>query len=214
MRTAILTMLAVLGGCGVYHGPPRPVGGGTLPGNQPDPAPGLVDVFPIDAGAGIDLPNTAYAITTNGVDWTIAWLGGARSNNFHGEIYTDAGQLSGVQFDGAYAGDRASQPAANHVVFDAVTDGSNVQSLTFTSNVVPVRFNLGIDGTSAVGDVVFSSGGIASTTDVMPFGLTVLQGAKADTRTPPAAKASDGTTSARKSPYYISAPTPRSDTTR
>lgn len=167
--------LALLSGCGVTYYDPNPV---PRPGPGPGPGNGQQDValFPIDPGEGVDMPERSYAITTNGRQWTLAWTGDQAVHEFSGQVLSGAA-ISGVLFEGAFAGDRVTQPAAGQVDFAAATDGGTVQSVTLTSQGDPLRFNLFIDGRPAVYQVVFSSLGVPSTTDEMPFDLTTQSGA-------------------------------------
>ena len=173
---AILATFATLllgAGCGVrvHDGGPRG-GGSTGPGSGGGSTTGSGDIptFVIDAGAGVNLPDLAYAVTTNGLDWTLAWTGDVSFRHFEGEII-GAGTLSGLQFVNGFAGDQARQVEPGRVQFDASTDGALNQSITLRSDSQPVRFNLYIDGSPAVGAVVFSSAGALATTDAMPFDL-------------------------------------------
>lgn len=177
--------LGLLSGCGVTYYDPNPVPRGGPGNGQQD-----VALFPIDPGAGVDLEDREYAITTNGRQWTLAWTGDQVARQFSGQVLS-GGAISGVLFEGGFPGDRVTQPAAGQVDFLATTDGGTVQSITLTSQTDPLRFNLYIDGRAAVYRVVFSSLGVRSTADEMPFDLTTQAGA-AGGRTIARAPAHDG----------------------
>lgn len=170
LALATLTLGALGTGCGFhsYNGydGPRGGGGGGGGGVPVDPT----AAFVIDPGAGVNLPDLAYAVTTNGLDWTLAWTGDAAFHRFEGELI-GAGTLSRVQFANGFQGDVVRQVEAGRVQFDANTDGSLNQSITLRSDTQPMRFNLYIDGQAAVGAVAFMSQGRLSTTDSMPFDL-------------------------------------------
>ena len=149
--------------------------------------------YPIDPNVGVGLYDDTFAITTNGVDWSVAWVGDYAAHEFSGYVAV-GGTISNVATAGLFGGDYVEQTDWNLLEFDAQTDYSNVQSFTFTSDTIPVRFYLYIDGVPAVYQVVYTSGGIESTTDDIPFDLTpsgflrirsVGQGPPAAVRTAP-----------------------------
>lgn len=137
------------------------------PATTPDAS---LSTFTIDVGAAVGLDEATYAITTNGTDWTVAWRGDGLFRRFRGELINGS-RFSGLAADGMYAGDVVRQTASNRISFDTHTDAHNIQSVTVRSGSEPVRFNLWIDGYPATYSVIFSSGGIESTTDDMPFDL-------------------------------------------
>lgn len=159
---AAMSLCALLAGCGSASTPtPAPVG------NLKN---ALVS-YPIDANVGVSLYYDNYAITTNGADWSVVWTGDDATHEFSGYVAV-GGNISNVTTDGLYASDYVQQTDYNLVEFDAQTDYTTVQSFTFTSDTVPVRFYLYVDGVPAVYQVVYMSGGVESTTDDVPFDLT------------------------------------------
>ena len=157
---AAISLCGLLTGCGSTSQPAEP---STLKN-------ALVS-YAIDPNVGVSLYDDTYAITTNGSDWTVAWIGDDATHEFSGYVAV-GGTISNVTADGLFGGDYVEQTDWNLLEFDAQTDYSNVQSITFTSDTIPVRFYLYIDGVPAVYQVVYSSGGIESTTDDVPFDLT------------------------------------------
>jgi hypothetical protein len=161
-------------------------------GLPPGPRPGTIPTYIIDAGVGVDLPELSYAVTTNGLDWTLAWTGDDFVRGFSGEII-GPGRLSQARFSGGFAGDEVTQPEAGRLRFSAATDISVMQSITVRSDQQPVRFNLFIDGAPAVRGVVFSSGGVVSANEAIPFDLMTADRAQGvETAHPPAAARDDG----------------------
>ena len=161
MRTsAAISLCALLVGCGSAA---TPTAVSTLKS-------ALVS-YPIDANVGVNLYYDTYSITTNGVDWTVAWTGDDAIHDFSGYVAV-GGNITNVTTDGFYAEDYLDQTDFNLLEFDAQTDYGAVQSFTFSSDTIPVRFYLYVDGVPAVYQVVYASGGIESTTDDVPFDLT------------------------------------------
>lgn len=180
----ILSICALLAGCGSADVSNQPVGSGpnqpaaTSPGTRvglkPDRLYSPTDIVPnyvIDANVGVGLYDNTYAITTNGSDWIVAWTGDAAYHEFSGTVLV-GGNIFNVVSAGLNIGDYAEQTALNQVDFDGQTDGGNIQSVSFSSDTVPVRFDLYVDGIPAVYQVVYSSSTVESTTDAMPFDLT------------------------------------------
>lgn len=159
---AAISLCGLLAGCGAAS-TPAPASVSTLKN-------ALVS-YPIDANVGVNLYYDTYAITTNGLDWSVAWTGDDATHDFSGYVAV-GGNISNVTTDGLYADDYVQQTDYNLLEFDAQTDYTGVQSFTFTSDTVPVRFYLYVDGVPAVYQVVYTSGGIESTTDDVPFDLT------------------------------------------
>jgi hypothetical protein len=132
----------------------------------------------IDAGAGVDSPLGTFAITTNGNDWIMGWQGDGLAHRFTGDVYCPVGcTFEYAVFDNLMLGDRVSTIANNHVGFDAVTDHTVRQQLTFGAPLQPITFNLFIDGQPAAAvspeyaTVYFPSGGLVGYADRMPFNL-------------------------------------------
>jgi len=141
-------------------------GGGGLPTTQ-------YSTFVIDAGAAIQLPQRTLGITTNGQgDWVLAWQGDAFAHQFEGAITCAPGcQIAYARFDNAYPGDSATITAQDQIIFNGVTNAAVPQNLLFRMTHEPVTFDLHIDGQPAIGEVVYASQGVLSTTDSMPFSL-------------------------------------------
>lgn len=235
MTRTLLTVLSLstgisgLAGCGLAPdaAAQRP---GTLAESLPvvaesTPAPktspdASLSTFGIDVGAGVILDEDTYAITTNGRDWTLAWRGDAYARHFRGEIINGT-RFSGMVVGGLYAGDTVQQTAANRIFLDTQTDALHTQSVTVRSSSEPVRFNLWIDGAPATYAVIFSSGGIESTSDDMPFDLVTgpFAAARIAPRIAPERAQLDHATASRPStvaapttqPVFISAPAMRAE---
>lgn len=210
MNKLLLAALALpfLVGCGLRssrYSQPRGYTGTIPPANPTFPA--STPDYLIDAGADVDSPLGTYAITTNGQDWILGWQGDGLAHRFTGDVYCPAGcTFEYAVFDNLTLGDTISNLANNHLGFDAVTDHSLRQQLTFGSPLQPITFNLFIDGRPAVQqEVFFPSGGYAAYADVMPFNLVSSNAtfaAAADLA--PEATLKPGTTTVK-----FSAPTPR-----
>lgn len=182
MNKLLLTALALplLVGCGIRGSSYRT--GRTV--QQPsgvvlDPGvPAGTVNYLIDAGAGVDSPLGTFAITTNGNDWYMGWQGDGLAHRFTGDVYCPVGcTFEYAQFDNLMLGDRVTSIANNHVGFDAVTDHTVRQQLTFGAPLQPITFNLFIDGFPAAAaspdaaTVYFPSGGYVGYADHMPFNL-------------------------------------------
>lgn len=216
--SALGTGLALLSGCGQGDAVASAPAAGVAVSSalKPKSTSALTDAFFIDDGVGVLLPEYAYAITVNGAAWALTWLGDAGFHTFTGSIYNGS-TIDDVVFAGGFAGDAVTQPDASTVQFSASTDGSDIQSITLDSGSEPVSFDLYIDGNPAIGNVVYSSSGVLSTTDVMPFDLLTGAGARAS-RTAPGFTANrvasasriaglaNGTSTAR-TPVFVPAPT-------
>jgi len=166
---ALLSAVVFAAGCGFsvdssYYGD-----GYGYDYGRPQPTP-HVPAYLIDPGAGANLYDTTYAITTNGTDWVLSWLGDGNFHTFSGGVQSGS-RIDGVLFDGGFAGDRVLQPQLNQISFDASTDGGNIQAIQFSSPSQPLRFDLYIDGAPALLGATFSSSGIESTNDAIPFDL-------------------------------------------
>jgi len=184
--SAVLGGLGLLSGCGLAGASAAvsPAPGATpAPITTPSSSGVVTDAFFIDDGAGVTLPEDAFSITVNGEAWALTWRGDYGFHDFTGEI-VNGSRIDGVTFAGGYAGDWVSQPEPGRVQFGASTDGYNLQSITLASASEPLRFNLYVDGYPATYAVVFSSGGIESTSDVMPFDLMTAVTARAGRAAP------------------------------
>lgn len=168
MKKLLLVALALpfLVGCGIRRGGPTQCQQTQcVPGGPPD--------YLIDSGAGVDSPLGTYAITTDGNDWIVGWQGDGFAHRFTGDVYCPAGcTFEYAVFDNLGLGDSISNIANNHLGFDAVTDHTVRQQLTFGSPLQPITFNFFIDGRPAVQqEVYFPSGGVVAYADIMPFNL-------------------------------------------
>lgn len=170
MKSALISALALLAGCGSYHssssyGYPNPPTQ-TYP-NQP----AGTTAFVVDSNVGVTADPNTYGITTDGNVWRLVWLGDAYSHSFQGTITCPAGCTFGYgRFEGAYPGDTVTVQG-DTVTFDAVTDAATPQLLDLQAPLQPLTYDLYIDGQPAIGAVVFKSQGVVSTTDTMPFAL-------------------------------------------
>jgi hypothetical protein len=221
LLSGVLGGLALLSGCGGAEPAASAAAGPavTSPAKATQSATALTDAFLIDDGVGVSLPEDAFAITVNGSAWALSWRGDADFHSFTGTI-TNGSSIDGVVFAGGFAGDWVTQPDVNSVQFSASTDGADVQSITLDSGSQPVTFDLYVDGYPATNAVVFSSGGVESTSDVMPFDLLTGDGVRTTRPAPrlPAARtgtvgqaaalASDSSTARRT--VFVPAPARRS----
>lgn len=170
----LLSSLAAISGCGRSS---RCGGYGyqcSAPITPPPGQPAYTDpnTFLIDANAAIELPQATLGITTNGRDWVLAWQGDAYPRRFEGAITCAVGcVITGARFDNPGFGDSVALTAQNQLQFDGYTDAIAPQNLVFSATAQPMQFDLYIEGTPAVGRVVFPSQGYLATTDVMPFSL-------------------------------------------
>ena len=166
MKTALVSALLVLAaGCGGYRGSSDPCR------YNPSSCQATLLPFEIEAGSSIQQPPTSYGITTDGLNWPLAWIGDLTHHEFTGSISCPGCTISNVHFGNAQFGDSANQPRPDQVTFNAVTNGNVQQAMLFAANVQPVRFDLYIDGQPAIGSTVFPSMGRLATTDSMPFDL-------------------------------------------
>lgn len=182
MNKLLLTALALplLVGCGFRGSSYRSGRVVQQPGGvilDPGVPAGTVNYL-IDAGAGVDSPLGTFAITTNGNDWIMGWQGDGLAHRFTGDVYCPVGcTFEYAVFDNLMLGDRVNTIANNHVGFDAVTDHTVRQQLTFGAPLQPITFNLFIDGVPAAAaspeyaTVYFPSGGYVGYADHMPFNL-------------------------------------------
>lgn len=181
MKKLLLVALALplLVGCGRYR-QPRSYAGTIPPANPTFPA--STPDYLIDAGAGVEAPLGTYQITTNGEDWILGWMGDGLAHRFTGDVYCPVGcTFEYAVFDNLMLGDAVSNVANNHLGFDAVTDHTVRQQLTFGAPLQPITFNLYIDGRPAINqEVYFPSGGYAAYADVMPFNLVSSNATFAD----------------------------------
>ena len=171
MKSVFISALALLAGCG-YHSSPHGSYGYPNPPVQTYPnEPAGLTAFVVDANVGVVADPNTYGITTDGNVWRMTWLGDAYNHSFQGTIVCPAGcQFGYARFVNAYPGDTVSV-RGDTVTFDAVTNNAVPQTLDLQASLQPLTYDLYIDGQPAIGAVVFRSGGIDSTTDVMPFGL-------------------------------------------
>ena len=164
-----LPTLVACGPVGYRHG--RTYNNGTVPAAYPgyDSAPDYL----IDAGAGVDSPIGTYAVTTNGRDWYLGWQGDGLAHRFTGNVYCPVGcTFENPRFDNLMVGDTVTSIANNHLGFDAVTDYTGRQFLSFGAALQPITFDLAIDGHPAINqEVFFPSGGYVAYADIMPFNL-------------------------------------------
>ena len=82
---ALLSAVVFAAGCGFsvdssYYGD-----GYGYDYGRPQPPP-HVPAYLIDPGAGANLYDTTYAITTNGTDWVLSWLGDGNFHTFSGGV--------------------------------------------------------------------------------------------------------------------------------
>ena len=210
MNKLLLAALALpfLVGCGLRssrYSQPRGYTGTIPPANPTFPA--STPDYLIDAGVDVESPLGTYAITTNGQDWILGWQGDGLAHRFTGDVYCPAGcTFEYAVFSNLTLGDSISNLANNHLGFDAVTDHSLRQGLTFGSPLQPITFNLFIDGRPAVQqEVYFPSGGYSAYADVLPFNLVSSNATFADAaELAPEATLKPGTTTVK-----FSAPAPR-----
>lgn len=176
MRSAIFATMMLLAGCGTYQTSTYT----TTPYSdyQPPPThtypnePAGATAYVIDPNAGVVAEPASYAITTSdGTVWRLAWLGDQYQRSYHGTISCPTGCAFGYgRFVNPETGDTVTV-TNNDLTFDWVSDASTVQYLDFSAPVQPLTFDLYIDNTPAIQAVLFMSGGVRSTTDVMPFAL-------------------------------------------
>jgi hypothetical protein len=158
LATSVLALsLAAVAGCGNYSS--SRCGGYRYQCT----APVATNQYLIDAGAAFDLPENAIGIATDGIGWTVTWQGDSFPRRFSGSVSCPPGCVI----------TQATVPPAaqNQIVFDDVSVAFDPGSFSFRANLQPVTFDLYIDGVPAVGNSVFVSRGLLSTTEFMPFHL-------------------------------------------
>ncbi len=171
MKSAILSALALLAGCGFHSSSHYDYGYPSPPVQTYPGQPAGVSAFIVDAGAGVVADPNTFGITTDGNVWRLTWLGDAYPRHFFGTVTCPAGcQFGYARFVNAYPGDSVTVQG-DRVTFDAVTNAAVPQTLDLQAPLQPLTYDLFIDDYEATGAVVFQSQGIRSTTDVMPFAL-------------------------------------------
>jgi hypothetical protein len=147
------------------------------------------DVYHIDGGAGVTVtPGTlaGYGITAaaSGLSFRLVWTGDGSATNqyreFYGSVATPGTFTSVTPGCGGacnvgqdYISSSYPVTGGQRVDFDAFNVAS-LDGFDFVVDTEPVVFDLYIDGTHQITTIFFTSGGVQTSPQVIPFGLTTL----------------------------------------